>query len=206
MMDLEKAKDMRALHANALLNTLILVEKEGLTESSLRKIVFHGVKTICFTPINKDNVSFEDFQRLFQIICYVKDYMSRLTPSQFVAIFPIEKKYDGEKWECEDFFSTVEYLNTLDTHSPIGDMIDDLLWEYTNSDIRRFNITSLVVMDMLRVFDGKCSMAEEWAAEKEIKTLSLRKDSRGKKYIYDKDARKTFPMRKPAPRHLKVLK
>jgi hypothetical protein len=58
--------------------------------------------------------------------------MSQLTPREFMNIFPIDKTYDGERFECKDYFYTIKIVRALDQDAPIGDKLDDLLWEYMN--------------------------------------------------------------------------
>lgn len=201
-----KSERMESLYTNALLNVLVSIKEKGLVDNYFKKVVFYGVKMVISMPINKKDISFEEAQKLFDSICFIKTYMSTLTPSQFINIFPIDKVYDGEKWECKDYFYTMNYLNTLDKNSPIGDKIDELLWEYVNSDVRRFNMACFLTVDVLRAFDGKCSMMEEWADANGIRTLSLKKDSKGKEYFYDKRSHKTFSVKRPTPRYLKIVK
>ena len=65
------------------------------------------------------------------------DALARLTPRQLTTTFPVEKRYDGARWEIKDYFSTMEALAEHHTEQPIGTAdILDFLWDYENQDIR----------------------------------------------------------------------
>ena len=170
-----------------------------------KKYIFYGVKAINHSNVNK-YVTYDDVKQRFNLICLIKNTMSKITPKEFETIFPIQKIYDGEKWESKDYFYTKKYLGTLNSNEPIGDVIDELLWEYVNIDTRIFNTQCFMTVDKLRRFEGKISMMEEWANLNNIETYSLRKDTKGKEYLYNKKTGRTIRVIKPRPKYLKLLK
>lgn len=76
----------------------------------------------------------------FNISEYIKAYMAQLTPKEFMQLFPINKTYDGAKNERKDYFSTMEFIRSLEQDKPIGGSkaLESFLWEYWNWDINMF--------------------------------------------------------------------
>ena len=66
----------------------------------------------------------------------IKVLLSRLTPEEFLATFPPEKRYDGRKRNIPDYFSTMAAIRSLPPNERIGFEIESLLHDYQNNDIR----------------------------------------------------------------------
>src|SRR5690625_3685810 len=141
----------------------------------------------------------------FHLTNSIQQIMSQLTPKEFINIFPITKDYKGYKWDIKDYYSTMEYVNKLDQSRPIGEEIDKFLREYMNEEINRFSIAILRLMSSIRRYEGKLTIAEEWASENKIETYQKHKDNKGNEFLLDKMGR-TQKITKPRPKHLKVVK
>jgi hypothetical protein len=122
----------------------------------------------------------------------ITDSMSELRPSEFINIFPIQKTYDGRRYECKDYFSAMEYINSLDPNAPIGNNIDDFLWEYHNVHTRMFNAKRFTMIDSIRRAEGQPSMIEEFFGVKPMRKYT---DDRGVEYMLDSEGR-THKIRK----------
>lgn len=95
--------------------------------------------------------------------------MATLTPRQFEQLFPIIKEYNGNKWQCKDYFYTRDYLRKLNMDEPIGaDRLQDFLWEYHNNLVREFLVYSLGIVDDFLKLQGEPTIGEQWATDNNI--------------------------------------
>lgn len=99
--------------------------------------------------------------------------LKTLSPKDLIILFPVSKNYDGEKYECLDYFSTMESFRGLPMDKPLispddienmseeelkekDDKISLLIMEYQNKDIRKFNICHLLLTNMrMRIETGR---------------------------------------------------
>lgn len=143
----------------------------------------------------------------FRIYNALFSFMGELYPSEFERIFPIEKVFDGHKYESKDYFYTKKILNSMPQDKTIGeDNITGLLWDYQNPHTRELLVSYMRVIDDLRSLQGKPSMMEEFAQRNGITTYTKFTAPNGKEYMRDNDTGKTFRVRKPRPEHLRVVK
>ena len=158
--------------------TLQEVPQEGLIKSGLA-----GVKYICFKHkvdkeyqklgLGEENKTLKNIQGKYVIINSVLVVLGCLTLRNFVTTFPVEKRYDGEKWQRKDYFYTMDVLSKMDWDKPIGeDNILDFLWNYENRDLREVCVEYVTVMsDLYREQTGK-SFAEKWCEDNGIDTYT----------------------------------
>lgn len=201
-----KSLEKTMLYNDALVRLLSFYENKELTKEYYKKIVFLGVKCIASFPVRNCS-NYDEVKNMYVSVLFIKEMITKLTIEDFINVFPIQKTYDGERFQCKDYFYTNDYLKKFNMNDNLKDEdLDELLWEYHNVDIRLFNTAFFMIVDSLRRFDGKQSMMEEWADANGVSTYKLHKDSNGKEYLYDKKTRKTIRVRKPKPRYLKVIK
>lgn len=155
---------------------------QDLSQAELMKIGFSGIKYICsLRDIKRENVrigtgyteSLDDNRAKFQMIDFIFSVLGCLTLRNFVNTFPIGKTYDGAKWECKDYFSTMEVLKDIDWDKPIGRKeLSELLWDYMNADLRNAYIEFTTAMSALyRAQTGK-GIAETWCDNMGIPTYT----------------------------------
>lgn len=115
----------------------------------------------------------EQNQYRFQLIDSIFGVLGCLTLRNFVNTFPIDKSYDGTKWEEKDYFSTMEVLSEMDGDTPIGrDKLSELLWDYDNEDLRHAYIEFTTAMSaMYKAQTGK-GIAETWLDDLGIPTYT----------------------------------
>lgn len=141
-------------------------------QSDLMKIALCGIKYICsIREVKRENdrlgtgydPSLEEQQVKFQLIDAIFTVCGHLTLRNFVTTFPIDKDYDGAKWECKDYFYTMDVLSKMDWDAPIGrDELSELLWNYDNADLRHAYVEFTTAMSALyRSQTGK-GIAETW--------------------------------------------
>lgn len=117
----------------------------------------------CFITSDVTDKSFEFFE-------VISGCLSTLTTKEFMQIFPIEKNYDGEKYQMKDYFSTMEMIAGYDAEEAIGfDNIQNFLWDYQNRDIRDFMVKGIGSMDRIRRQNGEMGIVEEFLSNHEKK-------------------------------------
>lgn len=167
------------------------------------KAIYYGTKYIINHKYTDGKaISKEEIESKFQCITIVEQLMALLTPTQFENLFPIEKTYDGEKNGWKDYFFVKEKLSHY-PDKPIGNKIEDLLWDYQNDNIELFMVTMLSTASKLRQCQGGQGIMEEWAEENGIKTLTVNEQDG---YIMDNETHRTMPYHKPVPDYIHVVR
>lgn len=162
------------------------VEISDYPQYDLMKIALSGIKFICsLRLVRRENDilktgykrSLEESQAMFQLIEAVFSICGYLTLRNFVTTFPIEKDFDGAKWECKDYFYTMEVLKDMDGDKPIGrDNISNLLWDYQNHELRHAYVEYTSAMsDIYRSQTGK-GIAETWLEDMGVGTYTINDD------------------------------
>ena len=131
---------------------------------------------------------------IFKTGTEITSVLARLTPREFLITFIPNKVYDGKKYECIDYFSTIEKFLSMDMFSFIGeDKIDDILWGYDNSDILNFNVNIMCAMSKIYkehngtdIFDD---FLQEQGKEPLLKYYKVKAPS-GKKILIDETGKK----------------
>lgn len=170
----------------------------------IQRLIFYGVRTVITNPV-REHTTREQAEWDFQFITIIKSLVGLLKPSEFMLLFPIKKDYDGHKWQTKDYFYTRDYINTLDPDEPIGEEVLMFLLEYTNKDIKIFNIKSMLSLSKLRQLDGHPSIAKEWADMNGIKTHTLHSGANGQEFYIDDTTGKTIKVKKKRPGHLRLI-
>ena len=170
--------------------------------SDLLSAIFCGVKYINNYELNP-KMTYKEYRFLFDFICMLKQNMRYIIVDDLITLFPIIKQYDGKKFECKDYYSTLEYLETIDREWYLEEGLDDFLWHYYNQDLMNLSIKELLILDRLRKFDGQKGLMEEWTDMLGVDTYIIN-EKEG--YIYNKRTQKTEPFKKAVPRYLKLVK
>lgn len=156
-------------------------------QEDLMKIALSGIKYVNFVrEIRRENErvgtdykqSLEESQATFQLIDAIFVICGCLTLRNFVTTFPIDKTYDGAKWECKDYFSTMEVLSKMNWDQPIGrDELSELLWDYDNSDLRHVYVEFTAAMSAIyRAQTGK-GIAETWLDDIGVPTYTMDRET-----------------------------
>lgn len=84
---------------------------------------------------------FEVKQNAFNMIDALYSIIGRIKLKNLIKIFPIDKDYDGAKWECKDYFFTMDVLREKGLDNAVGrDSVFDLLWDYENRELRKLTV------------------------------------------------------------------
>lgn len=156
-------------------------------QEDFMKIAFSGIKYICsWRDVRRENSrlgvghqqTLKEAQATFQLIEAIFTVCGCLTLRSFVTTFPIDKTYDGEKWQCKDYFYTMDVLSKMDWDKPIGrDELSDLLWDYENEELRHAYIEfTTSASAILRAQTGK-GIAETWCDNMGVPTYTEDKET-----------------------------
>lgn len=169
-----------------------------------KRYLFLNVKLISGDRRNKPEYkTAEDIAARFQAFSLLTDMFALLTPVEFVQMFPIRKTYDGKKYQCKDYFSTMEALKECEPDQPIGeDKIMHFLWDYDNDDIMNFEVEKMCCLSDLRRAQGGQGLMEEFMHEQGLPTYTLH-EKEG--YLYNNLTGKTQKICKPKKRVPKFM-
>lgn len=193
--------------ADKKLDKLLVKENERVEEDLLAQYVYLGVKVIQTMRVDKDTVTREYSKSAFQIAGSVLCAIGFLTPRKLMQLFPIDKKYDGERYETKDYFYTLEKLKEHGFDVPIGkdEEIITFLWDYENHTIRMFLVQYMKIVGWERQYRGEQDPFIEFLEKEGIPTYTLHeKDG----YIVNNitgECRKISKPKKRIPKQFKVL-
>lgn len=156
-------------------------------QEDLMKIALCGIKYICsIRDVKRENErldtgykrSLQESQIIFQLIDAVFSVCGCLKLRNFVTTFPIDKQYDGAKWEEKDYFYTMDILSKIDWDKPIGrDELSELLWDYMNADLRHAYLEFTDAMSAIyRSQTGK-GMMEQFCEDYGIDTYRVDREN-----------------------------
>ena len=90
----------------------------------------------------------------------VFDAVKEMTPREFMQIFPIEKRYDGEKWGEKDYFSVMEDVKKHGLDEKITEP-ERFLMGYMNDDVGDFIVCFMgLASDAYRRATGRSMMVD----------------------------------------------
>lgn len=198
--------DKSAMHlAAANRKALELTEKENIQD--LKSIFFHYVKCIALSDRQLSS-TLDELMQMFESFTLMVETAGKLTPRDIQEMFPIEKSYDGEKYQIKDYFTTKEMIDEMPEGKPIAFSKDPMsfLMDYMNPDIHTFVIELLCLTSKIRKSQGQKGLAEEYFEDMGVTPYYLQKDAHGKEYLYDPKEGKTFPVSKPKARRPKWIR
>ena len=161
---------------------------------NIKFAIFYGINYLKKEDVKE--LSFYELQEIFLEYGYIKELISLITYNDFINIFPVCKEYDGDKYYCKDYFSTIDYLGQFDLNDKIKD-VDELLMNYWNNSIINFNVKEFLCYDYLAKMSGKPTILDMWLdnvdPEGKIHTYTINKDLG---YIQDNTTGRTVPFKK----------
>lgn len=111
----------------------------------LHQAVFYGVKAFAnANPCDEGT----DVKAYWDLINSTVNLIALLTPREFMTIFPIDKDFDGERFEMKDYFYTMQIAKDVGLDTPIINAFN-FLWDYYNRDTRHFMVHLTGAIDML---------------------------------------------------------
>ncbi|MGH1259591.1 MULTISPECIES: hypothetical protein [Bacillus] len=205
----EDKLDYIVIYINMFINALEELKKQdketkSLSRDTYRKVIFAGVRYI--SKSKNDVLNYDYLMNRFLVISYLENLMKVLTPRDFITMFPIDKNYDGSRYEMKDYFSTMKEINKIGMDTPIGEEIIKFLWDYQNfKDITLFTLASMRTLNNIQKLQGEKTLTEEFAERLGLDTYTKHKESNGKEYITNNRTGATQEVQKSRPRYLKPV-
>lgn len=148
------------------------------SQDELMKAALCGVKYINYA-IDIDSANhrldntyqtpFEVKQNAFNLIDALFGLIGRIKLKNLIKIFPIDKQYDGAKWEFKDYFFTMNVLREKGLDNAIGrDNVFDLMWDYMNSELRELTIFYMTCMSAMYQRQTGVTFAEKFCEDNNI--------------------------------------
>ena len=156
------------------------------SQDDLMKIAVSGVKFInTLSDIKFENKvaeikseqTLDEAQAMVDIVTLIFTVVGIMKPKNILTTFPITKEYDGERYCCKDYFSTIEKFSVIDTDKPLGrDNAFKFLFDYQNDEIKGLYIEFIdAASDIYRAQTGK-SFGEKFCEETGIDTYTFYDD------------------------------
>ena len=163
-----------------------VIDSNITDRDAIKRAAFYGVK---YVGVARED---GDPELLLKNTFTITGLMALLTPAELVTVFPVTKTFDGERTQSKDYFFAMAKLQEHGMGNAIGEAVENMLWDYLNSDIEYFTICRMGLVDQLRREEGKPGMIEEFFG---IKPKYLVNDERGKQYLYDPETGRTVKVR-----------
>lgn len=157
------------------------------SQDELMKVALCGVKYIKYVAdIERENqrldasynTPFAVKENGFNLIDAMFGIIGRIKLKNLVKIFPIDKTYDGDKWDCKDYFFTMDVLKEKGLDNAVGrDGVFDLMWDYMNKDLREFTVFYMGCMSAMYKQQTGVSFAEKFCEDNGIGTYAMDREN-----------------------------
>lgn len=156
----------------------------GSTQEKVIKVAHLCIQYVNTIPkeINESNIEY-----LEAVIFMAKSMLKMMSYKTLKQTFPIEKRYAKLDVDWKDYYYTVEEFKDWDENEQIGERVDDILWDYQNESLFRFNVNCMLIMSAKLRMAGKPSIGEMWAKEFKIPTYTQEKDGTLKQHWHKPD-------------------
>ena len=112
--------------------------------------------------------------RRYQDLKQVMEAIGRLTPAELLRMYPVEKKFNGTRWNEKDYFYTMDKLRCWPADQPLGGANDVacLLWDYQNWDLTDVLLEWMHVIGDLRIYCNDPAPNDEFHRKMEKARMS----------------------------------
>lgn len=142
----------------------------------------------------KNHYDTREIEQWFKLISDIGNMISQLTPREFLNMFPVEKEYDGQKYQTKDYFFTMDAINQMEIDNPIGEQVHKFLFDYTNWDINFYMVTWMGIVNRMHQEQGGKDIALEFFEEQGTPLHPLyEKDG----YLVNGETGEKFKLEKP---------
>lgn len=133
--------------AFCMLEDLAMLASEALPDR--RKVAYLSVR-LC-TLLGK-----ETSYRSRMLFCqWAICRLAAFTPRELMTIFPPDKHYDGEKYGCKDYASTMEAVTQHGPDTPLGAAAFEFLYDYMNHHV------NMLLVRYIGAIDDTCHAAHQ---------------------------------------------
>ncbi len=151
---------------------------------NINKLITYGIKVINLEP--EQEMTLDKLEAKFGLMGMINYFIGQLTPRELMNLYPIEKTYDGEKYQAKDYYYTKKYMNSLPQNNSIGEgKVLRVLWQYVNNVLMDYFFNLSDTLDELEIAKGRKSATEQFFDDVGIGTCTVHEDSNSNKYIVD---------------------
>lgn len=157
------------------------------SQDELMKVALCGVKYIKYVAeIERENqrldasynTPFAVKEAGFNLMDALLGIIGRIKLNNLIKIFPVEKNYDGDKWDCKDYFFTMDVLKEKGFDNAVGrDEVFDLMWDYMNKDLREVTVFFMSCMSAMYKHQTGVGIAEKFCEDNGIGTYTIDKEN-----------------------------
>lgn len=166
------------------------------------KIIVAGVKYIALAKPDDHKQDYDWLTQALSVYMFTLGHMQDLTPAKLAEIFPATKTYDGDKYECKDYFyakATLKKYTKFTNEFPS----ELFCWEYWNKDLGLFAVNAVMLIDALRALEGEPSIMEQFFEEYGV---DIPKYYERDGLLFDEDGNFVGKPKKKIPQYLKLVK
>ncbi|KAF5059809.1 hypothetical protein DSECCO2_332290 [anaerobic digester metagenome] len=156
--------DYQRIYINAFARCAVEADNNPEDRDNLKRSIFYLVKYLNCIPKAANYNELQSHHVFIQAANYI---IGKLTPAEFMTIFPITKTYDGERWESKDYFYTMQMVQDHGLDTPIGneEAVFSFLWDYVNRDIRLYMVRCMNIISRFSEFHTGRSTFERFIQE-----------------------------------------
>lgn len=157
------------------------------SQDELMKVALCGVKYIKYVAdIERENqrldlsynTPFAVKENGFNLMDALFGIIGRIKLKNLIKIFPIDKTYYGDKWDCKDYFFTMNVLKEKGLDNAVGrDEVFDLMWDYENRDLREVTVFYMSCMSAMYKKQTGVGIAEKFCEDNGIGTYTIDKEN-----------------------------
>lgn len=111
---------------------------DEMPKDEIKKIIFNEIAT------NASN-SNASLKKRTSYLFTISDLIEELTPKEFSQIIPIDKEFDGAKFEMRDYFTTIEFIENIGWNHKIPNGFEFLM-NYWNQDVIMYAVNLMTTI------------------------------------------------------------
>ncbi|MBC3887255.1 hypothetical protein GH810_02890 [Acetobacterium paludosum] len=198
--------DYEIIYLNGMIKAIKAKQLEPENKDAAKQIVFYTMKYISVVELK--DMTRERLEGLLLFNEMLLNTVCELTPADLITIFPINKTYDGARYQMKDYFTTMEALQDHGLNKPIQikETASSLLWDYMNHTVMMYQVHCMSAISELHAIETGKGLMEQFFEEQGVKVGTFRKyeNDTGQNFMIDEDGR-SFPVTKKTPRYIKLV-
>lgn len=135
------------------------------TPEEKKKLAVYGVHYLIGFHLPK-NPTEDEARHNLDFVFMIDGFLGTFTPREFMGVFPIDKYFDGARYESKDYYSTLNYLKSLDMDKSIGqENLSEFLWDYMNRTMLIFSSMKMGFLSAYQRAKGEKEWFEQFAED-----------------------------------------
>lgn len=132
------------------------------TADEWKKYVYYGIRHYTRNKNSGPAKVCYQIEENYKAMTDIIKAASRLTPEEFMSLFPPDKEYNGEKYMEKDYFTTMKAVKRFPAGKPIGKEINCFLEEYYSKYVFFFWVNYFSCMGDYDVYCGISDPVENY--------------------------------------------